>query len=149
MPDTVVNEYSPTTGIEIYVGELGVEPATRWASVKDVTELPGLTAKKFDTTRLSQYLSDGTTEDRVEQFGFGNLTPGMLRLALGFKEDEVEAGYALVGVNKAWKVLFPGGATLKFNGGVETFAPQGNRDQEVSVNVGIQASSRPVFTPAT
>ena len=68
---------------------------------------------------------------------------------LYYEEAHMTALYALVGVTRAWRIDLADGATVTFDGFINTFGqPELNGDDEVMIDMTIAVDGLPTFTPA-
>lgn len=74
---------------------------------------------------------------------------GDCSISMFFDKAQQAALYAMLGVEKAWKVTLADGSTCEFDGFLSGFGnPELNGDDEVMIDITLTASGLPAFTAA-
>lgn len=141
----MANTYENTSGILMFYDTLGTaDPASALGGIADISSLPKIVADEFETTRIDQM--DGTSHDWFKQHAPDHIDPGTLGMKLALDGALIATLYGLIRTPQSFKVLFPSGATIIFDGFIKTVGPEANKGGEVLVDIEVRVNGKPVFT---
>ncbi len=137
------------TGTQIFVGDENTDPTEQLEGRKALGDMPGgEDIDEFETTRLDALTAESAI-DWIKYHEPSHEDPGHLVPTFGYDEDLHVRLMELKREDKRFKVVFPSGAYLLFNGWIKGVKQQGNDDGEYELMVKIRVNGLPEFTPAS
>jgi hypothetical protein len=139
MPDTTKGHH---TIIKVGDADNHLDAAT-WTRLGNVTELTPFTADADDID-----VSHMESIDQWREFDPGWAEAGEIEVTLQYVKSENATIYGLFRVKRGYQIEFSDGSVWEFDGFINSFGNEAEREDIITTTVGVKISGKPAFTPA-
>ena len=112
----------------------------------EITDVDGITLPPIDVAKVDNH--HFKTADRTKTRRPGWLDPGDGAFVFKSTKAQMASTYALTAVQKGFRVTLSDGSIFKWNGFINKFGSEIDKEGDNTVGCSVATSGLPVFTPA-